>query len=83
VNQRFVQISESVSSALGHYLFSIISLAILIAWTIYGATAIASQLAQSGQNPSSWFTSQAWNFPLNDHNYCWRMVYRGAGRGGG
>ena len=58
LNEQFTAIADKVSSGLGQWWFSILSLIILGLWTVYGAFVISHQV-------SDWFTSQQWNFPLN------------------
>jgi uncharacterized membrane protein len=58
LDERFTHTADKVSEALGSWWFSFLSLLLLIAWTLYGALVLGTQI-------HDWFTSQAWNFPLN------------------
>lgn len=54
IDERFTEIADRVTEYVGRWWFTVISLALLIAWIIYGILFIPA-----------WFTSTTWNFPAN------------------
>lgn len=58
VDDLFTRFADQVSEQVGKWWFSVVSLVILSAWTLYGALVIGPQVAD-------WFSSPQWNFPLN------------------
>jgi uncharacterized membrane protein len=58
INDRFTEVADRVTTAVGQWWFTVLSLALLVAWVAYGVVVIR-------QVTADWFTSQQWNFPLN------------------
>lgn len=54
IDERFTEIADTVTETIGKWYFTVISLVLLIGWIAYGIIAIPG-----------WFTSNAWNFPIN------------------
>lgn len=63
LNQKFIKIADAVSFGMGTPTNIFFWIVAVIVWFVLGAT--RSKLFEQGNFLPTWFTSTAWNFPLN------------------